>query len=78
LLPVPESRVGNKHVLCRIDRDDPVVEIDPADIVIGKDILLEVRLRNLLEIKFPKVRMLVIEYLFVFVPFCHLSGPPSS
>ena len=46
LLAVPEGGVGDEDLLRRIDRHDLVVEIDPAHLVIGEDILLEIRLRQ--------------------------------
>ncbi len=76
LLAVPEGRIGDEDLLRRIDRDDLVVEIDPADLVIGEDILLEIRLLDVLEIELPELGMLVIQHLLVPVPFCHVSTPP--
>ncbi len=76
LLSVPEGRIGYEDLLRRIDRHDLVVEIDPAHLVIGEHILLEVRFFDILEIELPELGMLVVQHLLIPVPFCHGSTPP--
>jgi hypothetical protein len=77
-LSVPEGGVGDEHIFRGIDRHDLMVEIDPANLVIGEDVLLEIRLHDILEIELPELRMLVIQNLLVLVPFCHGFRSPSS
>ena len=42
LLPVPEGRIRDEDLFRRIDEDKLVVELHPADFVIGEDIPVEV------------------------------------
>ena len=49
LLPVPKSGIGNKDLFGRIDEDEFVVELDPADLVVGKDTPVEVGLLDIQE-----------------------------
>ena len=76
LLSVAEGRIGYEDLLRGIDRDDLVVEIDPAYLVIGEHILLEIGLFDVLEIELPELRMLVVQHLLIPVPFCHVSSSP--
>ena len=47
LLPVPEGGIGNKDLFGRIDKDEFVVEFDPANLVVGKDTPVEVGLLDI-------------------------------
>ena len=76
LLSVAEGRIGYEDLLRGTDRDDLVVEIDPAYLVIGEHILLEVGFFDVLEIELPELGMLVVQHLLIPIPFCHVSTPP--
>jgi len=52
-----------------------VVEDDTADLVVGEDVFLEVRLIDILYFIAPEFRVLVIEDLLFLVPLCHVASP---
>ena len=75
LLAVPEGRVGDEDVLGGAHRDELVIEDDAADLFVGEDVFLEVRLIDVLHLIAPEFRVLVIEDLLFLVPFCHVDSP---
>ena len=54
LLTVTEGGVGNENVFRGVDRDDLVVEIDPAYLVVWEDLLLEIGLVNVDQVVPPE------------------------
>ena len=77
LLAVTERRIRDEHIRRGVERHDLVVEIDPAHLIIGENILLQVRLRDVLQVKLPEPCMLVIENSPVLVPYSHIADLPS-
>ena len=77
LLAVTERRIRDEHIRRGVERHDLVVEIDPAHFIIGENILLQIRLRDVLQVKLPEPCMLVIENLPVLVPYSHIADLPS-
>jgi hypothetical protein len=75
LLAVAEGRVGDEDLLGRAHHDELVVEHDTADLVVGEDVFLEVRLVHVLDFIAPEFRVLVIEDPLFLVPLGHDMSP---
>jgi hypothetical protein len=52
-----------------------MIKVDPADLVKGENILLEIRLLDILQVIAPEAGMLMIQHFFFLVPLGHFSAP---
>ena len=77
LLPIPEGRIGNENFFGRLNGNNPMVEVDPADLFIGKDFLLQIRFVHIPQLEAPEPGMLVIQDSFFGIPFCHVLNSKS-
>ncbi len=73
LLPVPEGRVGDEHLLGRVDRNDHVVEIDTRRFLVREDITHQVRLIDVRDVFRPASGVFVVQDSFFRVPAGHMS-----
>ena len=75
LLAVTEGRVRDEDVLGGAHRDELVIEDDPAHLVVGEDVLLQVGLVDVLHLVAPEFRVLVIEDPLFLIPLGHVASP---
>jgi hypothetical protein len=65
LLAVPECGVRDEDLLRRIDEDETIVEFDPADLLVGKNMPVKVRLLAIQKWKLD-VGCLALKCFFLF------------
>jgi hypothetical protein len=75
LLTVSEGGIGYPEFIAGIDGDELMVKIYPANLVVGKDIPLEIGFRDIDQFVFPEMGVLVVEHLFVGIPAGHNKSP---
>jgi len=78
LLPVAERRVRDEDLRGGIDGKQAVIEVDPADFIVGEDVFLEVGFAYLLEIGLPEIRVFVVQDFLLLVPFRHSLSPKGD
>ena len=74
LLAVPKGGVGDPELIGRVDGYKLVVEVDPADFLVGENIPLEVGLGNIFQVILPEAGMFVVQDLFDW----DSSGPKKT
>src|SRR5271157_2054448 len=71
LLAIAKGRVGNKEFFGRGDRDDLMVEIDAADLIIGENVALQVGLGHVLQGISPELGVLMVQDPAFIIPLGH-------